>query len=165
MPGCAQLPPRLAGLSLTAPPLPVVELLTVGLLAAPQHGHGAPGLLHHLHDAVQSLEGGRRSVLLPLLTGCPRGCPSEGNPQLKDLSTVSQQYANKHHWVPWPSMQQCCGCYHLLGGVWFVSGLVTNRCGHTAQGGARINCSPMGSECPRCWLCPTWQWGHLYDFL
>lgn len=51
-----QLCARLARLGrLGAAPLPVVELLPVGLLAAPQHRHGAPRLLHHLHDAVQGL--------------------------------------------------------------------------------------------------------------
>lgn len=43
---------------LAAPPLPVVELFPIGLLTAPQHGHRAPGLLYHLHDAVQCLQGG-----------------------------------------------------------------------------------------------------------
>lgn len=51
-----QLGARLARLGrLGAAPLPVVEFLPVGLLAAPQHRHGAPRLLHHLHDAVQGL--------------------------------------------------------------------------------------------------------------
>ena len=34
---------------------PVVELLPVGLLAAPQHRQRAARLLHHVHDAVQQL--------------------------------------------------------------------------------------------------------------
>lgn len=50
--------PRLGRLA--ASPLPVVELFPIGLLTAPQHGHGAAGLLHHLHDAVQCLQGGTR---------------------------------------------------------------------------------------------------------
>lgn len=51
-----QLRARLARLGrLGAAAFPEVELLPVGLLAAPQHRHGAPRLLHHLHDAVQRL--------------------------------------------------------------------------------------------------------------
>lgn len=50
---------------LTASPLPVVELFPISLLAAPQHRHRAPGLLHHLHDAVQRLQGGKVFSALP----------------------------------------------------------------------------------------------------
>ena len=42
---------------LAGTPPPVIELLAVGLLAAPEHAHRAPRLLHHVHDAVQHLEG------------------------------------------------------------------------------------------------------------
>lgn len=38
---------------------PVVELFAVGFLAAPQHRHGAPGFLYHLHDAVERLRRGK----------------------------------------------------------------------------------------------------------
>lgn len=44
-------------LSITVAPDPVVQLLTVGLLASPQHCERPPRLLHHVHDAVQQLRG------------------------------------------------------------------------------------------------------------
>lgn len=48
--------PSLAGVFLLAgAPPPVVELLTVRLLTAPQHSHRPPRLLHHLNNAVQHL--------------------------------------------------------------------------------------------------------------
>lgn len=47
-------------LGVAVAPDPVIELLAVGLLAAPQHREGAPRLLHHVHDAVQQLEGGTK---------------------------------------------------------------------------------------------------------
>jgi len=63
--------PRLGRLA--ASPLPVVELLPIGLLAAPQHGHRAPGLLHHLHDAVQRLQARARLRSRCPLTRSPPG--------------------------------------------------------------------------------------------
>lgn len=47
-------------------PNPVIHLLSVGLLAAPQHCQRAAGLLHHVHDTVQQFS--YMVKVLPLLS-------------------------------------------------------------------------------------------------
>lgn len=112
-----QLAARLARLGrLAAAPLPVVELLPVRLLAAPQHRHGAPRLLHHLHDAVQRLRG-RTSfqffclptkAALGFLAGGTRGAvPGRWKVHAEDwaLSAVLQREqgpSRQLRWVPYP---------------------------------------------------------------
>lgn len=43
-------------LYVTVAPDPVIHLLPVSLLAAPQHRERAARLLHHVHNAVQQLQ-------------------------------------------------------------------------------------------------------------
>lgn len=42
-------------LGVAVAPDPVIQFLSVRLLASPQHGERAPCLLHHVHYAVQQL--------------------------------------------------------------------------------------------------------------
>lgn len=46
----------------TIAPNPVIHLLPVGLLAAAEHRQRATRLLHHVHDAVQELQGDRNEL-------------------------------------------------------------------------------------------------------
>lgn len=59
-------------LYVTVAPDPVIHLLPVSLLAAPQHRKRAARLLHHVHNAVQQLQSDRiKDELKAEVMPCP----------------------------------------------------------------------------------------------
>lgn len=78
---------------------------------------------------------------------------------------VCRQYSNRYLWVPQPSKQRCCGCYHLLGAqavselsIWFGHQQMWPCCSRWSEN----KLFSHGSRVPVLLPVPPRQWGCVF---